>query len=156
MNKTLLAFLIAAVVMTVSAHSVDDLKNIYRADKCLTDAVDPFKPELQAQVAKLRLNKEDVAAKVEILSLVRKIKAATDGCNKAVEPQVGDALEALGYGFLLSSNCTKDLGIFCLIGDDIVQDPSSIVDDIVVAIILVIMGRQGLKDCSQFINFIIG
>jgi hypothetical protein len=47
------------------------------------------------------------------------------------------------------------VGALLLIGDSIIQDPSSIVADVIVLIFLYILGRQGYADCEQFIHFIL-
>jgi hypothetical protein len=55
----------------------------------------------------------------------------------------------------LASNCFKDVGAVLLIADSVIQDPSSVVNDVVVAIFLYILGRQGLADCEKFIHFLV-
>jgi len=55
----------------------------------------------------------------------------------------------------LASNCFKDVGIVLLIVDSVVQDPTSVVNDVVVAIFLYILGRQGYADCEKFIHFVL-
>ena len=74
-----------------------------------------------------------------------------DKCN-ANKPaiKVGDAVEWEGVNFLLASNCFKDVGIVLLLADTIVQDPTDYVNDVMVAIFGVILGRQGVADCMQF------
>jgi hypothetical protein len=56
----------------------------------------------------------------------------------------------------LASNCFKDVGAALLVADDVIQDPSDITNDVIIAIVVGILGYQGYKDCSQFVNFIIG
>lgn len=95
-------------------------------------------------------------AKAELLALIDDAQAIAESCNlnKKVQPILGDAVEAAGMGFLLASNCFKDIGALLLIGDTIIQDPSNITNDVIVVIILYIMGRQGMNDCEQFLHFI--
>ena len=90
--------------------------------------------------------------------MVKQLQAKFESCGTAnkIQPQLGDVVEATGIAFLLASNCFKDVGAVFLIADDIIQDPSSITDDVIIAIFVGILGYQGYKDCSQFVNFIIG
>ena len=96
-------------------------------------------------------------AKAELLALINDVKQVYDSCNinKKVEPVLGDAIEAAGVGFLLASNCFKDVGAVLLIADSIIQDPTSITNDIIVLIFLYILGRQGYADCEKFIHFVL-
>lgn len=89
--------------------------------------------------------------------MIEDVKSIYDACgiNKKVEPALGDAVEAAGVGFLLASNCFKDVGIVLLIGDSVIQDPSSVVNDVIVLIFLYILGRQGYADCEKFLHFVI-
>ncbi|MGC4046679.1 MAG: hypothetical protein QM758_23045 [Armatimonas sp.] len=100
-----------------------------------------------------------MAAKAELISLVRRTPGKVQSHpepSTGSQPQLGDAVEAAGISFLLASNCFhKDVGIVFLVADEIVQDPSSITNDLVLAIFIGILGYQGYKDCSQFINFIL-
>jgi len=91
------------------------------------------------------------------LSLIDDVKSIYDECgiNKKVEPVLGDAVQAAGVGFLLASNCFKDVGAVLLIADSVIQDPSSVTNDVIVLIFLYILGRQGLADCEQFIHFVL-
>lgn len=102
-------------------------------------------------------NPDNLAAKAELLVLVQKAKAIFDECGiqQKVEPVLGDAVKAAGVGFLLASNCFKDVGAVLLIADEIIQDPSDITNDVVILIFVALLGRQGYADCAQFINFII-
>lgn len=101
-------------------------------------------------------NPNDLKAKAELLALIEDVKSIYDECgiNKKVEPALGDAVEAAGIGFLLASNCFKDVGAVLLIADSVIQDPSSITNDVIVLIFLYILGRQGYADCEKFINFV--
>lgn len=89
--------------------------------------------------------------------MIEEVKTIADKCNinKKIEPAVGDAVKAAGIGFLLASNCTKDIGILLLIADEIIQDPTDIVGDIFILIFVYILGRQSFHDCAQFIHYII-
>lgn len=91
------------------------------------------------------------------MALIEDVKSVYDSCgiNKKVEPALGDAVEAAGVGFLLASNCFKDVGIVLLIADSVIQDPTSVVNDVVVLIFLYILGRQGYADCEKFIHFVL-
>ena len=93
---------------------------------------------------------------MELTELVEKVKAIYQSCNmgEKLEPVVGDALENTGIAFLLASNCFKDLGILCLIGDTVVKDPKNWKNDVIVTIFIVLLGKQGMADCGQFLNFI--
>lgn len=95
-------------------------------------------------------------AKAELLALINDAQNVAEACNlnKKIQPALGDAVEAAGMGFLLASNCFKDVGALLLIADTIVQDPSNITNDVIVVIVLYIMGRQGMNDCEQFLHFI--
>jgi hypothetical protein len=92
------------------------------------------------------------------LAVIQKVKKVYDACelNNKVTPVLGDAIEAAGISFLLASNCFKDVGAVLLIADEVVQDPTNIENDVIILIFTAILGRQGLKDCQQFVNFIIG
>jgi len=91
------------------------------------------------------------------LTLIQKAKNVFEECNiqQKVEPVLGDAVEAASVGFLLASNCFKDVGIVLLIGDSIILDPTDILNDIIVLIFVSLIGRQGYADCQQFINFVL-
>ena len=88
---------------------------------------------------------------------MRQLQAKFESCGTAnkIQPQLGDAVEATGIAFLLASNCFKDVGIVFLVADEIVQDPTDITNDLILSIFIGILGYQGYKDCSQFINFVI-
>ena len=96
-------------------------------------------------------------AKSRLLALIDDAQAVYDGCatHKKVEPVLGDAIKAAGMGFLLASNCFKDVGMVLLILDTIVEDPKNLTNDIVVLIFVYLLGRQGYADCEQFIHFIL-
>ena len=100
---------------------------------------------------------ENAALKEELSILIEKTKGAYDKCdgNKSTQPIVlGDPVKAAGIGFLLASNCFKDVGMLLLLADEIIQDPKNVANDIILAIILAILGKQGYADCSQFIHYI--
>jgi hypothetical protein len=156
MSKSLFVILIALFVLSASASSLDQIKNIYQNDKCVTDELDLIKPMIQEKITILKANKNDIVAKTDLITLVRQLQSKIESCGTLSAPKLGDAVEATGIAFLLASNCFKDVGIVFLIADDIVQDASDITNDIIVTIIVGILGYQGYKDCSQFINFIIG
>ena len=102
-------------------------------------------------------NPEDLAAKAELLVLVQKTKAIFDACNinQKVEPVLGDAIKAAGVGFLLASNCFKDVGAVLLIGDSIIEDPTDVTNDVIVLIFIALLGRQAYADCQQFIQYVL-
>jgi hypothetical protein len=156
MSKSLFVVLIALFVLSASAHSIDEIKNLYKNDQCVTGELDLIRPMIQEKITVLKANKDDVAAKADLITLVRQLQAKVESCGTVAQPKFGDAVEATGIAFLLASNCFKDVGIVFLIADDVVQDPTDITNDIIVTIIVGILGLQGYKDCSQFINFIIG
>lgn len=72
-----------------------------------------------------------------------------------MQPVLEDAVKDSGIGFLLAANCFKDVGAVLLISDEIIQDPSHIVNDVVILIFVALLGRQSYADCEQFINYII-
>ncbi len=96
-------------------------------------------------------------AKAKLLALIEDAKDVYEACNlkEKVDPVLGDAVKAAGVGFLLASNCFKDVGMVLLIADTIVQDPKDITNDVIVLIFVYILGRQGYADCQQFIHFIL-
>jgi hypothetical protein len=88
--------------------------------------------------------------------LVQKAQGVFQKCNinEKVEPVLGDAVKAAGIGFLLASNCFKDVGAVLLISDSIIEDPSDITNDVIVLIFVALLGRQAYADCQQFIGYI--
>lgn len=92
------------------------------------------------------------------MTLIQQAKAISTECglDKKTDVALGDIVEATGVSFLLASNCFKDVGIVLLLVDSVVQDPKDVTNDIIIAIFGAILGKQGYKDCSQFINFVIG
>jgi hypothetical protein len=68
---------------------------------------------------------------------------------------LGDVVKAAGVGFLLASNCFKDVGAVLLITDSIIEDPADITNDVIVLIFVYILGRQGYADCEQFIKYVL-
>jgi len=115
-----------------------------------------IEPQIKEQVAKLKVNSQDLVAKAELLKLVEKAKNIFDACNlnQKAEPVLGDAVKAAGIAFLLASNCFKDVGVVLLIGDSIIEDPTDWTNDIIVLIFIALLGRQAYADCEQFIGFI--
>jgi len=89
--------------------------------------------------------------------MIEDVKSVYESCgiNKKAQPALGDAVEAAGISFLLASNCFKDVGAVLLIADEVIQDPSNIAEDVIILIFVYILGRQGISDCQQFINFIL-
>ena len=89
--------------------------------------------------------------------MIENVKAVYDSCGieQKVQPVLGDAVKNAGVGFLLASNCFKDVGVLLLIADTVVQNPSDVTNDVIVAIFAYIMGKQAYGDCEQFINFIL-
>lgn len=77
---------------------------------------------------------------------VQKAKNVFNDCqiSEKVEPVLGDAVKAAGVGFLLASNCFKDLGAVLLIADEVIQDPSDVVNDVVILIFVALLGRQSM------------
>ena len=105
----------------------------------------------------LSQNPEDLAAKAELLALVQKAKDIFEECGiqNKVEPVLGDAVKAAGIGFLLASNCFKDVGAVLLITDSIIEDPSDVTNDVIVLIFVALLGRQAYADCQQFIGYVL-
>lgn len=89
--------------------------------------------------------------------MVQKAKNIFEECNiqQKVEPVLGDAVKAAGIGFLLASNCFKDVGAVLLIADSVIEDPTDVTNDIVVLIFVALLGRQAYADCQQFIHFVL-
>ena len=89
--------------------------------------------------------------------IVQKAKEIFEECGiqQKVQPALGDAVKAAGVGFLLASNCFKDVGMVLLISDTIIEDPTDITNDVIVLIFVALLGRQGYADCQQFIGFIL-
>ena len=163
MSKTLV-LIFALVACSFAALPFEEIKGIVERDECSVNAMQTITPKIQEKIAILQQvnfslfqDSENVQAKTELLALIDDVQAVYDSCNlnKKIQPALGDAVEAAGVGFLLASNCFKDVGALLLIGDSIIQDPSNVTNDIIVVIILYIMGRQGMADCQQFINYIL-
>jgi hypothetical protein len=68
---------------------------------------------------------------------------------------LGDVVKAAGVGFLLASNCFKDVGAVLLIADSVIEDPSDVTNDVIVLIFVALLGRQAYADCQTFIQFIL-
>ena len=157
MSKSLFVVLIALFVLSATAHSIDEIKKVFGNDKCISEELDVLRPQIQEKISILKDNKNDIVAKTELITLVRQLQAKFESCGTAakVQPKFGDAVEAAGFSFLLASNCFKDVGLVLLVADDVIQDPTDITNDVIIAIFVRILGYQGYKDCSQFINFVI-
>ena len=156
MSKALLVIL-GLVVCSLAVTPFDTVKEVITNDECGVHGLETIKPRLQNKLEEVRSNPNNMKAKTELLALIEDVKSVYDSCgiNKKVEPVLGDAVEAAGISFLLASNCFKDVGAVLLIADEIIQDPSNIAEDAIILIFLYILGRQGLSDCQQFINFIL-
>lgn len=163
MSKALI-LIIGLVACTFAATPFDTVKELVKNDACGIQGMETIRPKLENKIQELKSvnlnlfqNPNDFTAKAELLALIEDAKSVYESCqiNTKVEKQLGDDLEALGVAFLLASNCFKDVGIVLLLTDSIVQDPSSIVNDIFVSIFLYILGRQGYADCEKFIQFIV-
>lgn len=67
-------------------------------------------------------------------------------------------LTKIGISTLLASNCEKDVGMFFLLLDNLVQDVQSDKPDWVQAVMMSIMeyvvGQQGYADCQQMYEYI--
>jgi len=83
------------------------------------------------------------------LVLIKKAQNVFNECeiDKKVEPVLEDAVKDAGIGFLLAANCFKDVGAVLLIGDEIIQDKSQVINDIVILIFVALLGRQSYFDC---------
>jgi hypothetical protein len=121
MSKTLFVIFAALLVVSMAAP-VDQLKDLIKNDECAVSSMALIEPQIKEQVEKLKQNSQDLVAKAELLKLVEKAKNIFDACNiqQKAEPVLGDAVKAAGIGFLLASNCFKDVGAVLLIGDTII------------------------------------
>ena len=151
------AIVLAFLLVASFAATFDDVKAIVRNDKCAESSLEMLRPQIHEQIQKLKQNPENLLAKAELLALVQKAKTIFDECHiqAKVDPVLGDAVKAAGIGFLLASNCFKDVGAVLLIGDSIIEDPTDVTNDIVVLIFVALLGRQAYADCSQFINYVL-
>ena len=155
MSKALI--LIALVACAFAADPFADAKTLINNDECSVKGLETIKPKIEKQVEILKKDSNNMIAKAELIGLIDEAKNVYDGCGmtQKVEPMLGDAVKAAGVAFLLASNCTKDIGMVLLILDSVIEDPSDIAGDVIVAIFLYILGRQGVADCEQFIHFIL-
>ena len=155
MSKALI--LLALVACTFAVDPFADMKAVLNNDQCSVQGLETIKPKIQEQIQILKKDSENMIARAELTALIDEAKHVYEGCGaiEKVEPMLGDAVKAAGIAFLLASNCTKDIGIVFLILDSVIEDPSDLVNDVVVAIFAYLLGRQGAADCSQFIHFII-
>lgn len=163
MSKALI-LIIGLVACTFAATPFDTVKELVENDACGLHGMETLRPKLENKIQEVKSvninlfqNPNDFAARAELMALIEDAKSVYESCqiNKKVEKQYGDWVEALGVSFLLASNCFKDIGIVLLIGDSIIQDPTDIVNDVIISIFLYILGRQGIADCQKFIGFII-
>ena len=148
--------LLALVVCAFAADPLMEVKSIIRNDQCGIQGLENLRPKIEEQVSILKQSPENAAAKAELLALMEEAKTVYDECGmtKKVEPVLGDAIKAAGIGFLLASNCSKDVGMVLLILDQVIQDHSEIMPDVILSIFLYILGRQAVADCEQFIHFV--
>lgn len=155
MSKALI--LIALVACAFAANPFSAAKALMRDDACAIKGLETIKPSIQRQVEILKKDSNNVVAKAELLALVDEAKTVYEGCGtlERAAPVLGDAVKAAGIGFMLASNCSKDLGIVLLLVDEVIQDPTDLTQDIFLSIFLYILGRQGVADCEQFINFVL-
>ena len=155
MSKALI--LIALVACAFAANPFSAAKAFMRDDACAIKGLETIKPSIQRQVEILKKDSNNVVAKAELLALVDEAKTVYEGCGtlERAAPVLGDAVKAAGIGFMLASNCSKDLGIVLLLVDEVIQDPTDLTQDIFLSIFLYILGRQGVADCEQFINFVL-
>jgi hypothetical protein len=155
MNKFAIA-VIFTIMVSSFALTLDEAKNMINQDSCATKIMDLLAPEIEAKVAEVKNNPNNQQAKDELSALIEKSKNTYEKCqgNLRAAPVLSDPIKAAGVGFLLASNCFKDVGIVLLIADSIVQDPTDYTNDVIVAIFLYILGRQGYADCEQLIHYL--
>lgn len=55
MSKSLFVVLVALFVMSATAHSIDEMMKAYKNDKCIVDELSILRPQLESQVAQLKL-----------------------------------------------------------------------------------------------------
>jgi len=60
-------------------------------------------------------------------------------------------IELFGESLVLGATCSKDIGMFFLIADTIMEDPKNIANDVFAAILLAFIGKTGYTDCKIFI-----
>ena len=155
MSKAII--LIALIACTFAVDPFADVKKILNDDQCSTQGLENIRPKIEKQVEILKKDSNNMIAKAELVALVEKAKNVYEECGaiQKAEPVLGDALKAAGTAFLLASNCSKDVGIVLLVLDSIVTDISDLTSDVILAIFLYILGKQGVADCEQFIHFIL-
>lgn len=156
MSKAIFLIL-GLVVCSLAVSPFETVKDIVNKDECGVHGMETIRPRLQNKLQEVKSNPNDFQAKAELLALIEDVKAVYDSCgiSKKAEPALGDAVEAAGIAFLLASNCFKDVGAVLLIADEVIQDPSNVAEDVIILIFVYILGRQGVADCQQFINFIL-
>jgi hypothetical protein len=154
------AIIFATLLVCLFALNTQEI--IDMQDKCTRDVFGLLKPQIDAKVEEYKnvtdysTQNKNVALEVEILALIQKGKMMLDKCNENKAPiKVGDIVEWDGYAFLLASNCFKDIGIVLLLTDTVIVAPGDKVNDLMVAIFVFILGRQGFEDCKVFEQFII-
>ena len=154
----LIALLFVVAIVAASADPFAAVRTMIKNDECSINRMEEIRPQIEQQLQLLQENKNNLEAKAELIALIQKAKAVSVDCdlNNKIQPALGDIVEATGVGFLLLSNCSKDIGIVFLLLDSVIQAPTDWVNDVMIAIFGAILGKQGYKDCSQFINFIVG
>lgn len=163
MSKALI-LIIGLVACTFAATPFDTVKELVQNDACGLHGMETLRPKLENKIQEVKSvninlfqNPNDFTARAELMAMIEDAKSVYESCqiNKKVEKQYGDLVEAIGVSFLLASNCFKDVGIVFLIADSIIQDPTDVVNDVIISIFLYILGRQGVADCQKFIGFIL-
>ncbi len=157
MSKIVIAVIFALMVSSF-AMSYDDAKNLIEKDSCAVKTMELLEGQIQAKAAQLKEDENNQELKDELSALFEKAKNIYSTCQQSsnirTEPVLGDPVKAAGIGFLLASNCFKDIGAVLLIFDSIVQDPKNVTNDVIVLIFVYILGRQGVADCGQLIHYI--
>jgi hypothetical protein len=143
------------LVVLLAVNPLDQYKTLVNQDDCASKTIELIKPEIDAKLAELKDN-SNLKLQVEVLALMEKGKQMLDKCESSKTiPKFGDAVEWEGVSFLLASNCFKDVGIELILADSVVQAPTDYTNDLIVAIFGYILGRQAVKDCEQFYNFVV-
>jgi hypothetical protein len=157
MNKLIIiAIIVAAVAASPREQFLAKGKEILNSNPCYKAQIAPAVLDLASNIKAYKSDNSFELLDV-ITSQIADIKINMDLChiNEVAEVAGADILEELGVGFLLLSNCSRDLGGVFLILDSIVQDPSDITNDIFALIFTGIIGYQAFNDCSTFINFLL-
>lgn len=142
----------ALLVVCLFASSVDKYVEMMGKDSCAAKVITTLKSEIETVA-----NKGDLKNQVEILAVVSKGKEMMKACPQELPttPNKHTPLYDVGVDFITLSNCAKDIGIECLLADEVAQDWHNVPQDVFIAIFLAILARQAVGDCEQFYDYFI-